>query len=78
MFLRFPKKDPEMLRIWVDATGNLKLKQIDVVKLYNNHVICERHFESKYMVPCGKKGRGLKKIAAPTLYLPEPSKYTKQ
>lgn len=79
VFLRFPKNDPDMLRIWVDATSNAKLKEIDVLKLYNNYVICERHFERNYVVPCSRSG--LKKSAVPTLYLPEPSniqKYVKQ
>lgn len=62
---RFPK-DEDMLKIWVQKSGNNKLLNKSADVIYNSYLICDKHFENSYKVSFKR----LIKDAVPTLNLP--------
>ena len=74
-FHRFPHKDPERLRKWIQAIGRKDW-------LPTKHTcICSKHFvESNFVVRPGKSGRRLYDHAVPSQFLsfPERSRNTKR
>ena len=74
-FHRFPHKDPERLKKWIQAIGRKDW-------LPTEHTwICSKHFvESNFVVRPGKSGRRLYDHAVPSQFLsfPERSRNTKR
>ncbi|KAL1488170.1 hypothetical protein ABEB36_015128 [Hypothenemus hampei] len=61
-----PKKNSREFEIWIKATGNAKLEEIEPEKIYKNLRICHRHFR----VEDRSTNMYLKPNVYPTLYLP--------
>ncbi|KAL1488525.1 hypothetical protein ABEB36_014990 [Hypothenemus hampei] len=66
---RFPNpiKNWNLYQIWIKATGNTKLLEIEPEKVYKNMRICHRHFRNEDK----STNMYLKSNTCPSLYLPE-------
>lgn len=68
-FYRFPnpKKNENLLLVWLQAIGNKRLFEIPRDKLFNSSLVCARHFEPSD-ISHGTR-RGLKWNAVPKLFI---------
>lgn len=63
---RFPVLDEDCI-IWVERSGNLKLKNMPIDQIRKTYQICHRHFD----ISCESPGTSkLKFRSLPTLHLP--------
>lgn len=64
---RFPRKYPEVFKLWVERIKPKDFMVLTTEEIYNRYVVCENHFCASDIVP-GK--RGLKATAIPSLLIP--------
>lgn len=65
-FFAFPVKDEARCKQWLINCGNIHLFDLEEQKL-KNRVICELHFEPKYIIYSGKR-KHLTRNAVPKSY----------
>lgn len=65
-FFAFPVKDEARCKRWLINCGNKNLYDMEKIKL-KNRVICEMHFELKYMSYSGRK-KNLTRNAVPRFH----------
>ena len=61
-----PKKDRARFDMWIQRCGNSRLVQIDPLKVYNQHTVCNLHFNANDFFSNNK----LQSTAVPVLHIP--------
>lgn len=68
---RFPRRnETDMVQLWLKAINNEDLYNLPFEKLYQNNVVCARHFYTDELQHGFR--RGLKRTAVPSLFLHTP------